>query len=631
MLNLNDFSHKKNEEMVQRVRALREEEEKNMEYGIPEERKYPLYDKEHVISAIKLFGHVSEKYEEQLAHKIISKMKEYDISYDMVGKDNRLYKYLPEKELQENFKQAYRDGGEKYEKYLRGQAIAIDKHNKHLNDGEETLEGKAEKNYQARALKKCAKTDPDGNFQKGYRGEKAGKDSEVTRRVMGSHNRSIVIKGKDSDVLKKLDDKIKTGEKEVENRYEKQDKRFPEDVPDNRKSIKESVLDPVHKEKCQELWDADNKLKPEVKKFILDTLETFEKSLSYSLNIKGIYLIGSSTGYQYTETSDIDCTVVIAREFSDTEYDDFMKVLPNGHDVPGTHHPVNYFFTSELVDHNCENIYDVKSDSWIKETPKEQSELPTGYILELAKFFMNSLDLTFNEYARDKQEYLEYKSMDPNSVDISEKEKHEAMDKKMTEIKADLDSLRIGNHVIRGFLHEAYESDDNQYAIHITIENPNKDPRKSINNLVYKCLEKFGYRTKLDSTIAEAEAFIEAECPSEKDETTDKAELESPVDEVAPIKEEEKGADNAKNDVKFPYYKKTEDGSCEVSIGSASNASGDALTESVTFIDNAGNLKTMSAKNYNKDMHEYHTDYQIKKFRIRKSPKKYTLNDDEKE
>ena len=65
------------------------------EYGVPEEGKYPLYDKHHVESAIRLFGHVNPKYEAELASAIISRMKKYNIPFDMVGKDNGLYKYLP--------------------------------------------------------------------------------------------------------------------------------------------------------------------------------------------------------------------------------------------------------------------------------------------------------------------------------------------------------------------------------------------------------------------------------------------------------------------------------------------------------------------------------------------------------
>ena len=63
-------------------------------FGIPQERKYPMPDKKHVYSAIKLFGHVEPKYEKQLANKIKKKMKEYGISKDEVGEKNKLKKYL---------------------------------------------------------------------------------------------------------------------------------------------------------------------------------------------------------------------------------------------------------------------------------------------------------------------------------------------------------------------------------------------------------------------------------------------------------------------------------------------------------------------------------------------------------
>lgn len=64
-------------------------------FGIPQERKYPMPDKKHTESAIKLFNHVDPKYEEQLAKKVIANMKKYDIDPKMVGKNNRLKKYLP--------------------------------------------------------------------------------------------------------------------------------------------------------------------------------------------------------------------------------------------------------------------------------------------------------------------------------------------------------------------------------------------------------------------------------------------------------------------------------------------------------------------------------------------------------
>lgn len=62
-------------------------------FGIPEERKYPLDTEEHVRSAIKLFNHVDNKYEADLAKRIITKMKEYNISDITVGDKNRFSKY----------------------------------------------------------------------------------------------------------------------------------------------------------------------------------------------------------------------------------------------------------------------------------------------------------------------------------------------------------------------------------------------------------------------------------------------------------------------------------------------------------------------------------------------------------
>lgn len=47
------------------------------DFGIPEKRMYPLHDKAHVESAVKLFGHAETKYKKSLARKILSRAREY--------------------------------------------------------------------------------------------------------------------------------------------------------------------------------------------------------------------------------------------------------------------------------------------------------------------------------------------------------------------------------------------------------------------------------------------------------------------------------------------------------------------------------------------------------------------------
>lgn len=64
-------------------------------FGIPEERKYELDTKKHVLSAIKLFNWVEDKYEKELAQNILKKIDEFDIKEDEIHmtEKNRFYKY----------------------------------------------------------------------------------------------------------------------------------------------------------------------------------------------------------------------------------------------------------------------------------------------------------------------------------------------------------------------------------------------------------------------------------------------------------------------------------------------------------------------------------------------------------
>ena len=62
-------------------------------FGVPELRKYPLTDEEHVRSAIKFFNYVDSKYEKELADNIKVKIKEYKVKVD-IGPTNKLSKYM---------------------------------------------------------------------------------------------------------------------------------------------------------------------------------------------------------------------------------------------------------------------------------------------------------------------------------------------------------------------------------------------------------------------------------------------------------------------------------------------------------------------------------------------------------
>ena len=66
---------------------------KNSQFGIPEDRKFPLDTREHVNSAIKLFGHAEESKKRSLAKRIKVAADKYGIT---ISKKSQVYKYLGE-------------------------------------------------------------------------------------------------------------------------------------------------------------------------------------------------------------------------------------------------------------------------------------------------------------------------------------------------------------------------------------------------------------------------------------------------------------------------------------------------------------------------------------------------------
>ena len=72
--------------------------EKNMlddnMFGLPEQRKYPLHDKQHVLLAIKFFNYADKSDKKILANNIRDKVREYGMTNIKLGSNNKLGDYL---------------------------------------------------------------------------------------------------------------------------------------------------------------------------------------------------------------------------------------------------------------------------------------------------------------------------------------------------------------------------------------------------------------------------------------------------------------------------------------------------------------------------------------------------------
>ena len=270
--------------------------------------------------------------------------------------------------------------------------------------------------------------------------------------------------------------------------------------------VLESILDPINKTRCIDIFDKNDNMHDNVRKFILDIVDKFKEHVNFPLNVRNIYMIGSSTGYQYSLTSDIDIEIELG--ITEQQKWDIIPIVPKGTLLPGTQKPLNLFILckDESYDFDkAENVYDLVRNKWAKKTGKKDLKVPYQYIKDLASFFMNGCDLSISAYERDLREIDEYMALDPEKQEISIKEKFEAIDRKLIDLKNDVDQMKMAHHVIFAFENEGYEGKPFKISIQ-GIDDP--DPRYSINNLVYKMLDKHGYNEKMLKIVKDGRAKV---------------------------------------------------------------------------------------------------------------------------
>lgn len=270
--------------------------------------------------------------------------------------------------------------------------------------------------------------------------------------------------------------------------------------------ILENVLDPVTQTRCKDLFIGPDYqvLQTKVKNQILDPIYKWLEKMGYPYeeHVRSIHIIGSSVGWQYTNTSDID--VSIETDIEPAKIKQIWKLLPNGQLLK--EHPVNYYLTSDLKDvSESENAYDVLKDVWVKKQNKEDIEkrVPFSYIMEITKFFLSGVDDRIQEYEADKVE-LDYLNSVSKDDGVDEQEKQKLIAQKETELKADLDSIYIAHLMLKGFRNQAFRDG---HAADLIIDIKSKG-NSSINNTIYKMVEKMGYFEKLEKYEKEREKLL---------------------------------------------------------------------------------------------------------------------------
>jgi hypothetical protein len=248
-------------------------------------------------------------------------------------------------------------------------------------------------------------------------------------------------------------------------------------------------------------------------------IEEWQRGTNLDFKLGDIHFYGSATGYQYTDTADIDLHAEINLTAAEIDEKKLGRLQHLGTLLDNEKNPISLFLLptdepSESTD-KYENLYDIKTDQWLKKTPKNEYKIPFNYVLQLSKFFMNAFDLTMSNYKRTKQLLMTYNNLDPEQQEITDKEKKEAVEKALFDFKAAHDEVRLSISIARSFVNEGYSG--NEFHTHM-FYNEDNDPRMSMNNAIYKMLDKFGYLTSMVDLRKDAKEVLELFEPEKEEE-----------------------------------------------------------------------------------------------------------------
>lgn len=173
---------------------------------------------------------------------------------------------------------------------------------------------------------------------------------------------------------------------------------------------KSGILDLFQKTLPVDVWQPDGlKILPHVRTEILNRLYKFIPKES----LREIHVIGAITGYQYTETTDIDLNVSLeSQELVNQLWE--VRRGHNGKILQGTRRAVNYFLLAyKGEDQSWRDsyfgIYDLLGDHWIipPPLPADTRDPKIQYKLELniASMFVRKFMRQVDEYYSDMRKY----------------------------------------------------------------------------------------------------------------------------------------------------------------------------------------------------------------------------------
>ena len=174
-------------------------------------------------------------------------------------------------------------------------------------------------------------------------------------------------------------------------------------APPSFAAIGESEVDLVPKiqdDLNRDVWDKDNKLKPEISEKLLRIARDFYEKLDLPTPILDITFTGSMANYNWTKLSDIDLHILVdyqdINENQELVKNYLMEAKSNwnrNHDIKIKGHEVEIYVQDSNEPHHSTAVYSVLNDEWVIKPRKKRFEASEDAIRQKADAFIARIDM----------------------------------------------------------------------------------------------------------------------------------------------------------------------------------------------------------------------------------------------
>lgn len=161
----------------------------------------------------------------------------------------------------------------------------------------------------------------------------------------------------------------------------------------------------------RDIWDENNKLKPEISEKLLRIARDFYEKLDLPAPILDITFTGSMANYNWTDLSDIDLHIVI--DYTDVNEDQelvknyLMEAKSNwnrAHDIRIKDHEVEIYVQDSNEPHHSTAVYSVLNDEWLIKPKVKTFEVSEDAVRQKTEHFVKMIEDVEKRFDEEKFE-----------------------------------------------------------------------------------------------------------------------------------------------------------------------------------------------------------------------------------